>query len=175
MKTRLKFRVQTGFVVLATVFATLVELLVIIAIIGVIITKVKPDAEKVQKAATRMADFRTLEPLATQILQFSQASVSNAHSFTLSLVTDAEATRDSGTASAEVTLDSLRFFCDADTKIADLQKQVNGLLATEDSSSEQHALLTETKEALDEELPAVQKLGHLLHSKGGTLCPSTIP
>lgn len=174
MKTHSEFRAQTGFVVLATVLATLVELLVIIAIISVLIDKVEPDAEKVQKAATRMADFRSLAPLATQILQFSQALASNAHAFTLSLATDAEATRDSGTASADVTLDSLRFFCDADTKITDLQKQVNGLLATEDSSTEQHALLTETKEALDGELPAVQKLGHLLHSKAGSLCPATI-
>jgi hypothetical protein len=175
MKTRMEFQAQAGFVVLATVFATLIEILVIIAIMAVLIDKVEPDAAKVQKAATRMADYRSLAPLATQILQFSQAGTSNAHAFTLSLATDAEATRESGTASAEVTVDSLRFFCDADMKIADLQKQVNALLATTDGSSEEHTLLTETKEALDGELPAMQKLGHLLHSKAGNLCPSTIP
>ena len=174
MKTHSEFRAQAGFVVLGTAFATLVELLVVIAIIGVLINKVEPDAEKVQKAATRMADFRSLAPLATQILQFSQALASNAHAFTLSLATDAEATRDSGTGSADVTVDSLRFFCDADTKITDLQKQVNGLLATTGDSSEEHTLLTETKEALDGELPAMQKLGHLLHTKAGSLCPATI-
>jgi competence protein ComGC len=172
MKTRLQFRAQAGFVVLAT----LVELLVIIAIISVLIDRVEPDAVKVEKAATRMADYRSLAPLATQILQFSQAATSNAHAFTLSLATDAEETRDSGTASAEVTVDSLRFYCDADTKLTDLQNQVNGLLATEDVlSEEERERLTETKNALDGELPAVQKLGHLLRIKVPSLCPSTIP
>jgi hypothetical protein len=171
MKTRLQFRPQGGFVVLAT----LVELLVVIAIIGVLIDKVEPDAEKVQKAAARMADYRDLAPLAAQILQFSQAAASNTHAFTLSLATDAEATRDSGAATAEVNVDSLKFFCDADTKLTDLQNQVNGLLAAEDDSSEEHELLEKTKDALDAELPAMQKLGHLLRSKAGSLCPATIP
>ncbi|SRR5258708_39422388 len=170
MKTRIEFRAQAGFVVLAT----LVELLVVIAIICVLICEIQPAAEKVQKAATRMADYRSLAALATQILQFNQASASNAHAFSLSLATDAESTRESGTATAEVNLESLRFFCDADTKLTDLQKQVNGLLATTDGSSEEHTLLTETKNALDGELPAMQKLGHLLHSKAGSLCPATI-
>jgi hypothetical protein len=171
MKTRLEYRAQAGFVVLAT----LIELLVVIAIICSLMCEIQPAAEKVQKAATRMADYRSLAPLATQILQFNQASASNAHAFNLSLPTDAEATRDSGNATAEVNVDSLRFFCDADTKIMDLQKQVTGLLANTDGSSEEHTLLTETKKALDGELPAMQKLGHLLHSKAGSLCPSTIP
>jgi competence protein ComGC len=175
MKTHSEFRAQRGFVILATVFATLVELLVVIAIICVLICEIDPATGKVEKAAAGMAEYRSLAPLATQLLDFSQASASNSRAFRLSLATDAAATRDSGTASAEVTMDSLKFFCDAGTKIADLQKQVNGLLATTGDSSEQRTLLTETKEALDGELPAVQKLGHSLHSKAGSLCPATIP
>ena len=38
-------------------------------------------------------------------------------------------------------------------------------LATEGASSEERPLLTETKKALDGELPAVQKQGHLLSAE----------
>jgi Tfp pilus assembly protein PilE len=169
MKTRLQFRAQAGYAVLAT----LVELLVVIAIIGVLIDKVEPDAQKVQKAATRMTAYPRLAALATQLIQFSQAAQTNSHAFTLSLATDALPTRDPAT--ADVNVDSLKFFCDADTKLTGLQNQVIGILATEGDSSEEHELLEKTKNALDGELPALQKLGQLLRSKVTSLCPSTIP
>ena len=44
-----------------------------------------------------------------------------------------------------------------------------------DESSNEQRLLTETKDALDKELPAVQKLAELLRTKAGSLCSSTVP
>jgi prepilin-type N-terminal cleavage/methylation domain-containing protein len=168
MKTRLQSRAPAGFVVLAT----LIELLVVIAIIGILIG-LQPAMVNVQWVATRMAAYPSLAPLATQILQFNQASASNAQAFTLSIATDAQLAN--GSTFAEVNVDSLKFFCNADTKLTGLQNQVNALLATGVLSSEERTRLTDTQKALDGELPAVQKLGQLLRSKVSSLCPSTIP
>jgi len=73
----------------------------------------------------------------------------------------------------------LKFFCDADTKIASFETQINALLADptvsggdgegsgedRDDSGRARRLLNATKSALDAELPAVQKLLEVLRGK----------
>jgi prepilin-type N-terminal cleavage/methylation domain-containing protein len=184
MKAQMGIRAQAGF--------TLIELLVVIAIIGILITFVLPAVQKTNSAATRMERNPRLQPLAVQILRFINDAESNAQAFISTLSDDAAAAQDSYT--APLHLDSLTYFCTADTKLMDLQKQVNGLLGGQgnptgapqaesrsgddhpgdDGPGEERRLLMDTKNALDKELPAVQKLGNLLRTNGGSLCTSVV-
>lgn len=181
MRARLQFRSQAGF--------TLIELLVVIAIIAVLIALLLPDDADTNRAATRMARNPNLAPLAGQILQFNRDSVSNGQAFVLSVADQATAANAAGVpdGQVEVDLSSLQYFCDADTRLMGLQNQVNTLLQSEggpagtlsaadrfsdrfgddDGQADQRRLLTDTKNALDAELSAVQRVAKLVRSQSG--------
>jgi len=174
MKARKQSPAQAGF--------TLIELLVVIAIIAVLIAMRAP-----MHRVNRTADLMMLDPqlrsLGTQIRDFNRTVESNAEAFLLNVGDLAADATDPDT--TQVDLGPLQSFCSADTQLSDLQGQVDAMLSGDTRSGNgisggglvqtaRRALLTEAKDGLAHELPAVQKLGNLLRKKGGDVCPATI-
>jgi prepilin-type N-terminal cleavage/methylation domain-containing protein len=144
---------------------TLVELLVVISIIGILVGLLIPAVQETKKTAAEMSKYPHLRGLSTELGDYADGTASNAQTFILSVSDDAA--NASGADNGTINMQALTYFCDSDTKLVNLQGEVNELLEDRRTPAEERGLLLQAKNALDAQLPAVQKLSNVLRVNTG--------
>jgi type II secretory pathway pseudopilin PulG len=146
---------------------TVIELTALLAILAVLTGSFLPAVQRLQDAAARMARTQSLAGLAGEIEALGAESRAGAQTFFLDL---GAAVAGSDTAPAAPLLDPLSPFCDADAELAGLRSEIERRLDARQLPAVQRKQLTGMRGAIDELLPAVQRLGDIVRAADGP-CP----